>query len=94
VTVIHPGGVRTNIAKSARIAAVLDPVKAAAETERFTRVFLRLPPERAGAAIVDAIERRKKRLLIGGDAHMLAWLQRLMPVNYWKVMKGTHEKHS
>lgn len=94
VTVVHPGGIRTEIAKSARIAAALDPVKAAADTARFTRVFLRLPPERAGAAIVDAVERRKKRLLIGPDAHALAWLQRLMPVNYWRVMKGTHEKYS
>jgi len=94
VTVVHPGGIRTDIAKSARIAESLDPVEAAASTAQFTDRFLRMPPERAGTAIVRAIERRKGRLLIGADAHALSLLQRMMPTRYWKVMNAAWDKDS
>lgn len=87
VTVVHPGGIRTAIATGARVAAAADPVAAAEQTRRYTDAFLRTPPERAGAAIVRAIERRQPRLLIGTDARLAALLQRLLPVRYWEVIR-------
>jgi short-subunit dehydrogenase len=87
VTVIHPGGVRTGIARSARVAASLDPAVGAALTGKFAEVFLRMPPDRAGEAIVRAIERRAPRLLIGADAKFSSLLQRLMPARYWNLLK-------
>jgi short-subunit dehydrogenase len=87
VTVIHPGGVRTGIATSARIAAGADQEATRESRQRFTEAFLRLPPEKAATAIVRAIERRQKRLLIGADARAAAFVQWLMPVRYWEVVK-------
>jgi short-subunit dehydrogenase len=87
VTVIHPGGVRTGIATSARIAAGADQAATRESRQRFTDGFLRLPPEAAAAAIVRAIERRQKRLLIGVDARAAAFVQWLLPVRYWKIVK-------
>lgn len=94
VTVVHPGGIKTDIARSARIAAALDPVEGAAITAKFTRVFLRTPPELAGEAIARAIERRAGRLLVGGDAKVLTLLQRLMPVRYWQMLKAGYARFS
>jgi short-subunit dehydrogenase len=87
VTVIHPGGVRTGIATSARIAAGADQEATRASRQRFTEAFLRLPPEAAADAIVRAIARRQKRLLIGADARAAAFVQWLMPVRYWGIVK-------
>lgn len=89
VTVIHPGGVRTNIARNARVPAAMDQAQAKARAELFTRRALRLPAEIAAAAIVDAVERRRKRLLIGNDARAAEWLQRAMPAGYWGLMRRT-----
>jgi short-subunit dehydrogenase len=85
LTVVHPGGIRTNIANNARIPQGLDPVLVREQTKEFNKL-LRTPPEEAAALIVRAIERRDKRLLIGSDARMAERLQRLFPVNYWKLL--------
>jgi short-subunit dehydrogenase len=87
VTVIHPGGVRTNIATGSRIAAAADSQSARAARQAWHDAMLTKPPEQAAAAIVRAIERRQPRLLIGADAHAAVFLQWLMPVRYWQVMK-------
>lgn len=85
VTVVHPGGVNTRISKDARIAAALNPVLARAEVAAFDRA-LRMPPEKAGEIIVNGIERRARRIIVGGDAHFLDLLQRLFPAYYWRVL--------
>ncbi|MEM1056582.1 MAG: SDR family NAD(P)-dependent oxidoreductase [Bacteroidota bacterium] len=87
VTVVHPGGVATNIAKRARIGAGADSAFASHQQATFDRVFLRTPPERVGEAIADAIEKRQPRLLIATGARAGAWLTRLMPVRYWRLLR-------
>ena len=84
VTVVHPGGVRTNIAASAR-GQPMAPGEAAAMAKVWDKL-LRLGPEVAGEAIARAIERRAKRLLIGRDAKQATLIQRLAPVGYWKLV--------
>ena len=85
VTVVHPGGVRTNISDSARAPRGVD----AAEVLRrraATQKLLRMPPAKAGEIIVRGIERRQTRILVGSDAVGLSWLARLAPASYWAVM--------
>ena len=85
VTVVHPGGIRTSIARSARQAA--GTTSGAVERERAAAErHLRMPPERAGEIIVRGVERRKPRILVGWDAHIIGWLTRLVPVQYWKIL--------
>jgi short-subunit dehydrogenase len=89
VTVVHPGGVKTDIAKSARPPRLVTDEEAhliAAERERFHK-FLRLSPTTAGEAIVAGIEKNKARVLVGRDAKIAALLERLAPVAYWDVLK-------
>lgn len=92
VTVVHPGGVRTAIASSARVGVGADPDEAAASTDRFTRLALRMSPEDAAALIVRAIERQQNRLLIGPDARAGDAIQRIMPATYWRVLRRQFDK--
>ena len=83
VTVVHPGGIATSIAKNARMPASLSDDEAA-KRRTFFDSFLTMPPETAGEIIVRGVERRKVRILVGADAKYAALIERLMPVNYWK----------
>ena len=85
VTVVHPGGVRTRIAESARTGSGVS----IAEYEQGRRQFaklLRMPPETAAAQIMAAIETRRPRLLIGWSAKVPDVLVRLMPGTYWTLI--------
>lgn len=85
VTLVHPGGVRTAIADNARMAAGIDPAELAQRMQEVQRL-LRLPAEDAAARILRGIERREPRVLVGRDAVRAAWLQRLFPVSYWRLL--------
>ena len=91
VSVIHPGGVRTNIALGSRFAAAIDPVAARLEAERFAESFI-TTPEDAAATILRAIERRQSRVLIGADAHLIDVTQRFLPTAYWRVLGRVFER--
>jgi short-subunit dehydrogenase len=86
VTVVHPGGVATNIAKRARISQNATPEEIA-EAQRRAAKSLVMPPPRAAEIILDGAERGQKRVLVGNDARMLAAIQRTLPVSYWQVLK-------
>ena len=85
VTVVHPGGVRTGIAEHARLPAGANPDEVAAQ-QALARRMLVLAPEVAAACILQAIEARELRVLVGRDAVQAAWLQRWFPVRYWRLM--------
>ncbi len=86
VTVVHPGGIATNIANNARM-----PQGSDSEMEKARKRFnakLVKPPKEAAELILEAIEKRAPRLLIGNDAKFAELLQRLFPVTYWgKLVK-------
>jgi len=85
VTVVHPGGIRTNIAARARIAAGVDPREAEANRTAFAKM-LRYPPEQAAEEIIEAAIARRPRLLVGNDAKGLDVLARVTPARYWSLM--------
>ena len=85
VTLVHPGGVRTGIASSAKIPRNASPEQVARHLEAWKKM-LSMPPERAARTIADGIARREPRVLVGDDAKQAVFLQRLMPVGYWKLM--------
>lgn len=80
---VHPGGIKTNIVNSARVRnSQHGDAEAHAKMRRdFDRVA-RTTPEQAAATILRGVYDRKKRVLIGVDAHVLALAQRLSPVGY------------
>lgn len=86
VTVVHPGGVATSIANKARIPTNV-PAEEVARQRAAMNKTLRLPPEIAGETIVRGIEQRKVRVLVGNDAKLIALIERLMPVSYWRLFE-------
>jgi NAD(P)-dependent dehydrogenase (short-subunit alcohol dehydrogenase family) len=86
VTTVHPGGVNTSIAASARIPKGRNAAQRAEELDRFGK-FLVMPPERAGEIIVAGMERSRPRVLVGNDCKGAATIQRLWPVGYWKRLE-------
>ena len=86
VTVVHPGGIATNITHSARVTQSVSAEQEAGVRASSVRL-LRLPPGKAGETIVRGIERRRERVLIGADAYGLALLVRLVPVRYWRIVE-------
>ena len=86
VTVVHPGGVRTAIAATARVPDTVRPADAAAGLAVFNKL-LRTEPDTAGELIARAIERRERRLLIGSDARQIAAIVRMFPIGHWNVVQ-------
>lgn len=89
VTVVHPGGVNTDIARSARPPRHVTNEEAAliaSEKDRF-QAFLRMPPEKAGEIIVEGVEKDRARVIVGNDARVAALIERLSPVGYWNILK-------
>jgi NAD(P)-dependent dehydrogenase (short-subunit alcohol dehydrogenase family) len=89
VTVVHPGGINTDIARNARPPRHVTNEEAsliAAERERFQK-FLRMSPVQAGEVIVAAIEKERSRVLVGTDARIASFIERLVPVGYWNLLK-------
>jgi short-subunit dehydrogenase len=86
VSVVHPGGVRTGIARNARIAAAM-PKEQIDRMEARWEKLLRDSPESVAEIIVAGAELRKKRILCGADATRVDVIQRLMPVSYWNLFR-------
>ena len=77
-TTVHPGGIRTNIARNARMDASADRI--AGEADRARREFdrvARTSPDRAAQRIIEAVLRDRRRLLIGADARVFDLVSRL-----------------
>ena len=88
VSCVHPGGIKTNIARNARIGgagATVDAARVQEGKEYFERV-LRMPPEQAAAIIVRGVERDQARILIGNDARLLDALARLFPARVGDIL--------
>jgi len=73
VTSVHPGGIKTNIARNARYAEI-DEIA----TEQFEKSFI-TTPEKAAQIIIRGIRHKKTRVLVGRDAKLLYFLTRLSP---------------
>ena len=84
IACVHPGGIKTNIARNAKITENLDEADGD-PGDQFEKAA-RTTPDRAAEVIVDGIRKRKSRILIGGDARVLSLLSRLFPVSYKSVL--------
>ena len=82
---VHPGGIKTNIARSSRGSALGE---SADERNANFEKHARTTAESAAAQMIQAIEKRKKRLLIGADAKYISLVSRLFPVNYPGLLPG------
>ena len=86
-TTVHPGGIKTNIARHARIdesANELTP-RGRDVGESFERIAM-TTPEKAARQIVRAVERNRRRVDIGPDAKFIDFVSRLPAGLYQRVL--------
>ena len=92
LSVVHPGGVATNIARNSRTGTgMTDNARRARSIERFDAVA-KTTPAAAALRIIAGIEKNAPRILIGNDARFMDFLQRLRPGSYWSVLAKRIEK--
>lgn len=89
VTVVHPGGIKTAIARNSRVSAKEDKSKTA---ELFDKKLARMTPDRAAEIIVAGIEKDQARVLVGIDAHALHWFAKLTGSRYQDVVAKVSRK--
>jgi NAD(P)-dependent dehydrogenase (short-subunit alcohol dehydrogenase family) len=85
VSCVHPGGIKTNIVRNARFLQSTQATAREDAASGFDKLAM-TTPEKAGRVIVNGIARNKPRILIGIDAKIIDWMQRLMPVSYGRIM--------
>ena len=86
-TCVHPGGIKTNIAKNARLA---DSRMGINDSDKFDKNFQQLAqttPKQAARVILKGVEGNKRRVLIGRDAKVLDLMQRFLPTGYQKIIE-------
>jgi NAD(P)-dependent dehydrogenase (short-subunit alcohol dehydrogenase family) len=83
VSCVHPGGIKTNIARGGRFAAGVD---GGATADVFDRIA-RTTPEVAAATILRGVEREKARILVGPDAFAIDGMQRLLGSGYQAIVR-------
>jgi short-subunit dehydrogenase len=92
LTVVHPGGIATNIARRAPAGTHLrNPMSAEEVGDRFAKVA-RTSPQVAAQRIIRGIERNEPRVLIGADAKLMEIVQRLRPVTYWSLLMRAFQR--
>jgi short-subunit dehydrogenase len=86
--IVHPGGIKTNIALNARYHS--DPRRGAARTHAQAaadfEALARTTPERAAEIIHEGVKVGKSRILVGPDAYLIDALVRLAPTRYADVV--------
>lgn len=86
-TAIHPGGIKTNIARNARVDPSVaglgaDPTEAGRDFEK----AFRTTPEDAATTIIRAVQLNKRRAMIGSDAHLFNLVTHLPPGVYQRAI--------
>ncbi|ORA82001.1 SDR family NAD(P)-dependent oxidoreductase [Mycobacterium malmoense] len=82
VTTVHPGGIKTAIARNATVAEGLDRDELA---KLFDKRLARTSPQRAAQVILDAVRKNKARVLVGTDAKVMDVLVRLTGSRYQQL---------
>jgi NAD(P)-dependent dehydrogenase (short-subunit alcohol dehydrogenase family) len=93
VSCVHPGGIKTGIARAARKGEAADTSKQDEECARFDRLAI-TSPEAAAERIVNGMLRGEPRILVGRDATHIALIQRLLPTRYWRILRPIVERRS
>ena len=87
-TTVHPGGIKTNIAANARVSGI---GKFGRTRDQFATEFekiARTTPDEAARVILEAVEKNRRRSLVGRDAKMIDLAQRAFPTIYQRFLEA------
>lgn len=86
VSAVHPGGIKTNIARNSRVGKET-PEEWKQQGAKFFDKVARTSPETAADVIVKGIKANDPRILIGQDAYAISLFSRLFPKRYLGVIE-------
>nr|MBV6629590.1 SDR family NAD(P)-dependent oxidoreductase [Oceanococcus sp. HetDA_MAG_MS8] len=89
VTCVHPGGIKTAIARKARFdpsVQRLSQQDEASAKQKFEELFI-TSADKAARTILKAARKNKARVLVGPDAVAIDLIQRLLPTGYQALVK-------
>lgn len=90
-TCVHPGGIKTNIARTARTDASVTAITGNSQSEaaaEFEKLFI-TTPDKAAKVILTGVRKNSRRVLIGPDAKFFDLLVRMLPSTYqWIFTKA------
>jgi NAD(P)-dependent dehydrogenase (short-subunit alcohol dehydrogenase family) len=89
VTCVHPGGIKTGIARHGRKTASQD---ADAVDRLFEEKLARMTPEKAAKIILNGAAARRPRVLVGMDAHLIHQFARLTGARYQDVFAAASKR--
>ncbi len=92
-TCIHPGGIKTNIANSARGNESIHDIgmSTGPKAIRSFNKFLKFDANEAAWIILQAAATNQQRCLIGNDAKIVDAIQRVFPSHYSQVLNDFHQ---
>ncbi len=96
LTSVHPGGIKTGIAQSARLNDSISGVVARdVQTAKndFDKLFI-TSANRAARIILSAVQADKRRVLVGPDAVFLDGMVRLLPSTYQRVVSSMVQRQA
>ena len=86
-TSVHPGGIKTNIARAGRVSdsMVAHTGKTPEESARDFERFFRTTADAAAKVILRGVQKNRRRVLIGSDAKLLDLIARIFPSGYQRI---------
>jgi NADP-dependent 3-hydroxy acid dehydrogenase YdfG len=89
VTTVHPGGIKTAIARNMSAAQGVDTAELA---KTFDKKLASTTPEKAAKIILEAVRKNKARVLVGGDAKALDVIVRITGSGYQRLFSSVIAK--
>jgi short-subunit dehydrogenase len=79
VSCVHPGGIKTNIAKNAKVNRTISDIGSESAAELYDKEVFITTAEKAAQIIINGIKKNERRIMVGRDAVILDLLTRLFP---------------
>lgn len=79
VSCVHPGGIKTNIARNARVKNTLSGISADAAAALYDEEVFHTSAESAARDIIRGIRKNNPRIMVGLDAQIMDFLTRMFP---------------
>ena len=85
VSCVHPGGIKTNIVRNARLRNLDLETTQEEAAGNFDKICL-TTADKAARVIIKGIKKNKRRMLVGADARVFDWLTRAIPITHTRLM--------
>lgn len=86
VTSVHPGGIKTKIARSARVVGSATKKESEQLVNKFEQSFMKTTAEEAARVILKGIKKKKGQVIIGNDAKIPSLIARVLPSRYINII--------